>query len=167
VAEVSPPDSPDVGSAPDPATSSGFFVFQPIAAPFCIPIANGRGWCDLNMSDGMLRRLRKPAGAGRSCVILYCGDHDPGGLQISSILRKNLAELLTHAEWLELMPHLIIDRFGLRWQIVPAVLDELLGGGDKERTARVTATFLDMKKLDMAELQKAYKGAEAPAGGER
>jgi predicted 3-demethylubiquinone-9 3-methyltransferase (glyoxalase superfamily) len=59
------------------------------------------------------------------------------------------------------------DNYGVSWQIVPAVLDELLGGGDKERTARVTATFLDMKKLDMAELQKAYEGAEAPAGGER
>jgi hypothetical protein len=93
-------------------------LFQPIGAPFCIPIANGRGWSDLNLRDGVLRRIRRHADAGRHCVILYCGDHDPAGLQISSILRKNLAELLTHAEWIELMPRLSIDRFGLNHDFI-------------------------------------------------
>jgi hypothetical protein len=91
---------------------------QPIGAPFCIPIANGRGWSDLNLRDGMLRRIRKHAAAGRHCVLLYAGDHDPAGLQISSILRKNLAELLTHGEWLALMDHLTIDRFGLNYDFI-------------------------------------------------
>ena len=61
----------------------------------------------------MLGRLQRWAGAGKRCVILYCGDHDPAGLNISTCLRKNLAELLSHAEWLALMDHLTIDRFGL------------------------------------------------------
>ena len=50
--------------------------------------------------------------AGKRCVILYCGDHDRAGLNISACLRKNLSELLSHAEWLPLMDHLTLDRFG-------------------------------------------------------
>jgi hypothetical protein len=68
----------------------------------------------------ILQRIRKraidwmqAAEAGKHCVILYCGDHDPAGLNISDTLRKNLSELLTHAEWLRLADHLTIDRFGL------------------------------------------------------
>jgi len=57
--------------------------------------------------------MRERAAEGQRCVLLYCGDHDPAGLNISKSLRKNLAELLTHREWLELMDHLTIDRFGL------------------------------------------------------
>jgi len=49
------------------------------------------------------------------------------------------------------------DRYGLSWQIVPTVLDEMMGSGDPSRTARVTAAFLKMKKFDIAELRKAYK----------
>jgi predicted 3-demethylubiquinone-9 3-methyltransferase (glyoxalase superfamily) len=59
------------------------------------------------------------------------------------------------------------DRFGVSWQIVPSILGALLGGGTKEQTARVTQAFLRMKKFDIAELKRAYKGAEARMGGER
>jgi predicted 3-demethylubiquinone-9 3-methyltransferase (glyoxalase superfamily) len=50
------------------------------------------------------------------------------------------------------------DKFGLSWQIVPAGMDEMLSGGDREKIARVTEAFLKMKKLDLAELEKAAKG---------
>jgi predicted 3-demethylubiquinone-9 3-methyltransferase (glyoxalase superfamily) len=59
------------------------------------------------------------------------------------------------------------DEFGLSWQIVPSLLGELLGGGTEEQTARVTQAFLQMKKFDIAELKRAYEGAEARAGGQR
>jgi hypothetical protein len=88
-------------------------LFGPICAGFHIPIANARGWSDMNLRWGMLERLQRRAAAGKRSVILYCGDHDPAGLNISTCLRKNLAELLSHAEWLALMDHLTIDRFGL------------------------------------------------------
>jgi predicted 3-demethylubiquinone-9 3-methyltransferase (glyoxalase superfamily) len=52
----------------------------------------------------------------------------------------------------------LIDRFGLRWQIVPAVLDEMLRGDDPVRSKRVTDAFLKMVKLDVATLEKAYRG---------
>ena len=59
------------------------------------------------------------------------------------------------------------DEFGLSWQIVPALLGELLRGGTEEQIARVTEAFLQMKKFDLAELSRAYEGADAPAGGRR
>jgi hypothetical protein len=88
-------------------------LFGPICERYYIPLANARGWSDLNTRWAMLQRIRKHAAAGRQCVILYCGDHDPAGLNISDSLRRNLSELLTHSEWLRLMDHLTIDRFGL------------------------------------------------------
>jgi len=48
------------------------------------------------------------------------------------------------------------DRFGVSWQIVPAVLDELIR--DPERGQRAMKAMLGMKKLDIAELQRAADG---------
>jgi predicted 3-demethylubiquinone-9 3-methyltransferase (glyoxalase superfamily) len=50
------------------------------------------------------------------------------------------------------------DKYGLSWQIVPAILGELLAGDDGERSTRVTQAFLAMKKFDIAKLQEAYEG---------
>jgi predicted 3-demethylubiquinone-9 3-methyltransferase (glyoxalase superfamily) len=52
----------------------------------------------------------------------------------------------------------LIDRFGLRWQIVPAALDEMMRGADPARSKRVTDAMLKMVKLDIATLEKAYRG---------
>jgi predicted 3-demethylubiquinone-9 3-methyltransferase (glyoxalase superfamily) len=52
----------------------------------------------------------------------------------------------------------LIDRFGLRWQIVPAALDEMMRGADPARSKRVTDALLKMIKLDIAALEKAYRG---------
>ena len=51
----------------------------------------------------------------------------------------------------------LIDRFGLRWQIVPAVLNEIMRDGDAARSKRVTDAMLKMVKLDIAALEKAYR----------
>lgn len=50
------------------------------------------------------------------------------------------------------------DKYGLSWQIVPSSMDEMLRGDDQEKTARVTQAFLKMKKLDIAELERAAGG---------
>lgn len=50
------------------------------------------------------------------------------------------------------------DRFGLSWQVVPVQLGELMTRGTAEQTNRVTDAFLRMKKIDMAELERAYSG---------
>jgi predicted 3-demethylubiquinone-9 3-methyltransferase (glyoxalase superfamily) len=50
----------------------------------------------------------------------------------------------------------LIDRFGVRWQIVPAAMDEMMRDTDRERSARVAAVMLKMVKIDLAELERAY-----------
>jgi predicted 3-demethylubiquinone-9 3-methyltransferase (glyoxalase superfamily) len=50
------------------------------------------------------------------------------------------------------------DKFGLSWQITPALMRELLGGNDKKRIERVTQAFLKMKKFDIDALKRAAAG---------
>lgn len=50
------------------------------------------------------------------------------------------------------------DRFGMSWQIVPAVLGELLTDSKSGDSAAALQAMLKMKKLDIAELQRAYRG---------
>jgi predicted 3-demethylubiquinone-9 3-methyltransferase (glyoxalase superfamily) len=51
----------------------------------------------------------------------------------------------------------LIDRFGLRWQIVPAALDEMMRDSDRTRSKRVSDALLKMVKLDIAALEQAYR----------
>jgi predicted 3-demethylubiquinone-9 3-methyltransferase (glyoxalase superfamily) len=51
----------------------------------------------------------------------------------------------------------LVDRFGLRWQIVPAVLEKMMQDKDPARSKRATDAMLQMVKLDMAALEKAYR----------
>lgn len=51
----------------------------------------------------------------------------------------------------------LIDRYGLRWQIVPAMLDTWLQD-DPARAKRVSDAFLKMVKLDIAKLEAAANG---------
>ena len=51
----------------------------------------------------------------------------------------------------------LIDRFGLRWQILPAILGEMMGETDPARSKRVTDALLKMVKLDIAALETAYR----------
>ena len=50
------------------------------------------------------------------------------------------------------------DKFGVSWQIAPTVLDKLLQDKDQEKVDRVMKAMLQMKKIDIAGLQKAYDG---------
>jgi predicted 3-demethylubiquinone-9 3-methyltransferase (glyoxalase superfamily) len=49
------------------------------------------------------------------------------------------------------------DKYGLSWQIVPNIMDEMLKDNDKKKIGRVTEAFLQMKKLDIATLKEAYE----------
>jgi predicted 3-demethylubiquinone-9 3-methyltransferase (glyoxalase superfamily) len=51
------------------------------------------------------------------------------------------------------------DRFGLSWQVVPNRLTEMLEDSDQRKVEAVTAAFLQMRKLDIATLEKAYASA--------
>ena len=50
------------------------------------------------------------------------------------------------------------DKYGVSWQIVPAVMDEMMSDKDPVRAKRVTDAMLKMVKLDIAKLQAAYDG---------
>ncbi len=47
------------------------------------------------------------------------------------------------------------DRFGLSWQIIPRRLPELLADPDQERAQRVMRVMLEMKKIEITELERA------------
>jgi predicted 3-demethylubiquinone-9 3-methyltransferase (glyoxalase superfamily) len=50
------------------------------------------------------------------------------------------------------------DRYGLSWQIVPRDLAEMMSGPVSERTERVMKAVLQMKKIDIGALERAYAG---------
>jgi predicted 3-demethylubiquinone-9 3-methyltransferase (glyoxalase superfamily) len=51
------------------------------------------------------------------------------------------------------------DKFGVSWQVIPSRLPDMLSDPDRSKADRVMAALLQMKKLDLAELERAYKGA--------
>ena len=52
----------------------------------------------------------------------------------------------------------VTDRFGLTWQIIPRPLGEMLQDRDPVRSRRVMDAMLQMEKINIAELQRAYDG---------
>ena len=50
------------------------------------------------------------------------------------------------------------DKYGVSWQIVPRVLIELIGDPDPARSGRVMEAMLQMKKIDIDGLERAYAG---------
>ena len=52
----------------------------------------------------------------------------------------------------------INDRYGVRWQIVPTKLDDLMRSDDRVRAKRVADAMLKMVKLDIAALEQAARG---------
>lgn len=50
------------------------------------------------------------------------------------------------------------DRFGLSWQIIPKLLPELLASDDRDAAGRAMRAMMDMVKLDIAALLRAFEG---------
>lgn len=94
----------------------------------------------------------------------------PHGFQfneaISFMVRcKDQAEIDAYWEALSEVPEAercgwLKDAYGVSWQIVPTDLDKLLDDPDPEVVARVTSAFLEMKKIDIAELEKARSSSQ-------
>jgi len=55
-------------------------------------------------------------------------------------------------------PGWIKDRYGLSWQVVPTLLNELLNDPDPEKSQRVVEAMLEMDKLEIEKLKQAYEG---------
>ena len=52
------------------------------------------------------------------------------------------------------------DKYGVSWQIIPEKLDELLQDKDPKKAKRIVDAMLQMKKIDIAALEKAYANGE-------
>ena len=50
------------------------------------------------------------------------------------------------------------DRFGLSWQIIPTLLQELMGDSDPERAGHVRDAMMSMSKIESDQLRAAYEG---------
>jgi predicted 3-demethylubiquinone-9 3-methyltransferase (glyoxalase superfamily) len=48
------------------------------------------------------------------------------------------------------------DKFGVSWQVNPTILDEMLSDPDPQKAARVMQAMLKMKKMNIADLERAY-----------
>ena len=115
-------------------------LFQPVCARYHIPIANTKGWSSILQRAEYSRRFKLAERKGLKCVLLYCGDHDPDGLRISDILRKNIEDV-KNIRWSGGLSgydpeNLIIERFGLNRDFIRANgltwIDNLITGSKKD-----------------------------------
>jgi len=53
------------------------------------------------------------------------------------------------------------DKFGVSWQVVPAVIPKMMTDPDRAKSARVMNAFMKMKKLNIAAIERAYAGEAA------
>jgi predicted 3-demethylubiquinone-9 3-methyltransferase (glyoxalase superfamily) len=53
------------------------------------------------------------------------------------------------------------DKYGLSWQVVPTVLVEMMSDPDREKADRTMEAMLQMKKIDISALERAFEGETA------
>ena len=74
-------------------------LFKSVCARFHIPIANGGGWGDLHVRANMMQRFKFWEQRGKTPVLLYCGDFDPGGVLMSDTLMSTMVEMELAVGW--------------------------------------------------------------------
>jgi predicted 3-demethylubiquinone-9 3-methyltransferase (glyoxalase superfamily) len=52
----------------------------------------------------------------------------------------------------------LVDKFGLSWQVIPSALSKYMGDTDREKAGRAMQAMLQMNKIIIADLEKAYNG---------
>ena len=91
-------------------------LFAEVCERYHVPITNFKGWADLHSRAGMAERFSDKEAEGKQCILLVCGDHDPGGLLITDMLRKNFEDLSKATGWTP--EGLEIVRFGLNFDFI-------------------------------------------------
>lgn len=122
-------------------------LFEPISNHFHIPLANSRGWDDINNRAYIAKRFKKHEEQGQQCILLQCGDHDPFGLAISNYLYKNLRDIEGGTGYNP--QNLIIDRFGLNYDFIIknnlTWIDNLITGSGKQPNKKnpIVKSYID------------------------
>jgi len=103
--------------------------------------------------------------AGQRHQILGGGPNEPFNDRVSlSVACKDQAEVdrywdaLTADGGEPVQCGWLKDKYGMRWQIVPELLPEMLGDADTGKSSRVMQAMMGMVKLDIAKLKQAYEG---------
>lgn len=91
-------------------------LFKDTCEKYHIPIANTKGWTDLNSRYYLALRFKEAEEMGLQPVFLYYGDFDPAGFLISDTWTNNLRKVEKSAKWNP--KNLIIDRFGLNYDFI-------------------------------------------------
>jgi hypothetical protein len=108
-------------------------LFKVVCASFHIPIANAGGWGDMWIRAHMMERFKFWEERGKTPVLLYCGDFDPGGVLMSDTLMNNMAEMELAVGWNP--SNVVIDRFGLNLDFIEennlSWIDNLITGSGK------------------------------------
>jgi predicted 3-demethylubiquinone-9 3-methyltransferase (glyoxalase superfamily) len=102
---------------------------------------------------------------GREFLALNAHPHQPFTEAISFFIEVDTQDevdyywrALTADGGQESMCGWLKDRFGVSWQVIPKALGRYLSDADRPRAARVMQAMLRMKKIAIADLDKAYAG---------
>jgi hypothetical protein len=94
-------------------------LFEKVCRKWDIVTTNIKGWSDLNRRYQALQRFAEHT--DKQCVLLYCGDHDPAGLNISNTLHNNLETMIGTRDRRGSRIYFFdieIDRFGLNYDFI-------------------------------------------------
>lgn len=102
---------------------------------------------------------------GQPFFAMSAGPHDPFNDAVSfRVSCRSQAEV--DRDWSALLKNggkevacgWIVDKFGVRWQIVPIALMDMMADRDKKKAGRVAAEMQKQVKFDIAKLKAAFKG---------
>ena len=102
---------------------------------------------------------------GQSFLAMSAGPHDPFNDAISfQVMCTSQAEIDRY--WNAILEHggktqacgWINDKYGVRWQIVPTQLGDMLADRDSEKAKRAADEMMKQVKFDLAKLEAAYNG---------
>jgi predicted 3-demethylubiquinone-9 3-methyltransferase (glyoxalase superfamily) len=102
---------------------------------------------------------------GQAFMAMSAGEHHPFNDAVSFMVNcGSQAEIDRY--WNAILDHggkpqacgWINDKYGVRWQIVPTVLGEMMGDPDKKKAKRVAEEMMSQIKFDIARLEAAFNG---------
>ena len=137
-------------------------LYAPTCKRYQIPVSNFKGWSDINSRAKLVKRCYDKHKKGYRVVVLYCGDFDPAGINISDAFRKNLRDL-EHALGID-TAFMGFERFGLNHNYIIendlVWTDNLMTGSGKDLAKQ---SHPDHKKPYVQDYLKKYGSRKVEA----